>query len=539
MDTSTHFTLVVSGEQPAVSPRVVAAEACEQFERLDSPWISSSKIARVLGVADSTLRYWVRSRRRRLRNSQWPPNTVRFLEGPEGLEVLRRLLAAAHLIFLQSNDCGIRDLCLFLEFSGLDEFIASSYGAQQSLAQQMEALLIAFGQEEHQRLAASMPPRVISVALDETFHPQICLVGIEPVSNFLLLESYQPRRDAATWNQSLGAELATLPVIVCQVVSDQAKALLNYAQTSLGAHHSPDLFHVHQDVSQAMSLALTGQTRRAKEEQTKAQAGVAKLDEQLAACREQCPESSLCAELEQQSQQARVAEAAAKEHLAACQDRQHRARHARKGLSHDHHPVDLENGQPLSAEEVGRRLAERFDTLEQIAAEAVWTMIGILFRLWDLPEAIQQWMRQDLIPGLYLALAAEKVSGTVQRQRLRDLSQEILVRARSPDGLWGTLSPEMQVDLEQKTQLCADLFQRSSSCVEGRNGQLSLKHHALHRFTLRKLQALKVLHNYLARRPDGTTAAERFYGAPSRDLFAWLLDHIAIPSRPRSRRRAA
>ena len=390
-------------------------------------------------------------------------------------------------------------------------------------------------------------------------------MGIEPVSNFLLLESYQPRRDAATWNQSLGAELATLPVIVCQVVSDQAKALLNYAQTSLGAHHSPDLFHVHQDVSQAMSLALTGQTRRAKEEQTKAQAGVAKLDEQLAACREQCPESSLCAELEQQSQQARVAEAAAKEHLAACQDRQHRARHARKGLSHDHHPVDLENGQPLSAEEVGRRLAERFDTLEQIAAEAglsarstkqlakarrllepmkatiafFWTMIGILFRLWDLPEAIQQWMRQDLIPGLYLALAAEKVSGTVQRQRLRDLSQEILVRARSPDGLWGTLSPEMQVDLEQKTQLCADLFQRSSSCVEGRNGQLSLKHHALHRFTLRKLQALKVLHNYLARRPDGTTAAERFYGAPSRDLFAWLLDHIAIPSRPRSRRRAA
>jgi hypothetical protein len=81
------------------------------------------------------------------------------------------------------------------------------------------------------------------------------------------------------------------------------------------------------------------------------------------------------------------------------------------------------------------------------------------------------------------------------------LSQEILVRARSPDGLWGTFSPEMQADLEQKGQICADLFQRSSSCVEGRNGQLSLKHHALHRFTLLKLQALTVLHNYLARRP--------------------------------------
>jgi hypothetical protein len=33
-----------------------------------------------------------------------------------------------------------------------------------------------------------MPPREISVAEDETFHPEICLVGIEPVSNFILVE---------------------------------------------------------------------------------------------------------------------------------------------------------------------------------------------------------------------------------------------------------------------------------------------------------------------------------------------------------------
>ena len=75
--------------------------------------------------------------------------------------------------------------------------------------------------------------------------------------------------------------------------------------------------------------------------------------------------------------------------------------------------------------------------------------------------------------------------------------------------------------------------------MEGRNGQLSLKHHALHRFTSRKLQAMTVLHNYLVRRPDGTTAAERFYGTASRDLFGWLLDRLSVPARPRARRRAA
>ena len=90
--------------------------------------------------------------------------------------------------------------------------------------------------------------------------------------------------------------------------------------------------------------------------------------------------------------------------------------------------------------------------------------------------------------------------------------------------------------MEHKAQECAELFQRSSSCVEGRNGQLSLKHHALHHLTKRKLRALTVLHNYLVRRPDGTTAAQRFYGHVPRDLFAWLLGRLSHPARPRASR---
>jgi hypothetical protein len=39
-------------------------------------------------------------------------------------------------------------------------------------------------------------------------------------------------------------------------------------------------------------------------------------------------------------------------------------------VSHDYHPFDLDDGQPLDKEQVGCRLAGHFDTLEQIAAEA-------------------------------------------------------------------------------------------------------------------------------------------------------------------------
>jgi len=41
-----------------------------------------------------------------------------------------------------------------------------------------------------------MPKKKISICQDETFHPDICLVAMEPVSNFILLEKYDKKRDA-------------------------------------------------------------------------------------------------------------------------------------------------------------------------------------------------------------------------------------------------------------------------------------------------------------------------------------------------------
>ena len=82
------------------------------------------------------------------------------------------------------------------------------------------------------------------------------------------------------------------------------------------------------------------------------------------------------------------------------------------------------------------------------------------------------------------------------------------------------------------------LFQRSSSCVEGRNGHLALWHHSRHRLSPQRLQSLTVLANFFHCRPDGTTAAERFFATAPSDLFEWLLAHIALPARPASSRLA-
>jgi len=70
----------------------------------------------------------------------------------------------------------------------LDRFVAPSYGAQQKIAALIERSIEKFGQEESSRLAKQMPHREITLCEDETFHPQICLVAIEHVSNFLILK---------------------------------------------------------------------------------------------------------------------------------------------------------------------------------------------------------------------------------------------------------------------------------------------------------------------------------------------------------------
>jgi hypothetical protein len=549
-------------KEPLARSRRGVAEKIAQFDTLESPWTSCRQIAGQLGVPARTLHHWVHRERTLIANSSWPKPVTRFLETPEGLDFLHRQFTAAHLVFGQAGDCGLRNLCWFLQLSGLDEFIASSYGAQQAVGGELESLLVRFGEEEDCRLAASMPPGEITLCEDETFHPQICLVAIEPVSDFILVEQYQPHRDTQTWQRCTSARLATLPITVCQVTSDAAKALITQAETCLGAHHSPDLFHVQYDTVKATSGALATQTRAACRESEKRQAKTAQFQ---AECRADPDAGRPGTLLGVFVQHAEAAEAAARQRVHVCQARQKRAQAARQGLARDYHPIDLVTGQPVSAEEVGRRLQDHFDTLDQVAVEAglsaracerlakarrvlgamqatvafFWARIAARLAAWEYDAAVGQWLRQELIPAHYLRRAAAKASTAQERQRLRTLAAEVMARARSPDGLWGTFSVELQAELESRARQCADLFQRSSSCVEGRNGQLSLRHRALHHLTARKLQALTVLHNYAAERADGSTAASRFYGAKPQDLFEWLLKRLTLPARPRIVRQSA
>jgi hypothetical protein len=64
-------------------------------------------------------------------------------------------------VITQVGPCGIRLVCQYLELTGLDQFVASSYGTQQKVSVQMEQALVEFDKEEKKRLSEGMKPKEI------------------------------------------------------------------------------------------------------------------------------------------------------------------------------------------------------------------------------------------------------------------------------------------------------------------------------------------------------------------------------------------
>lgn len=246
--------------------RTEVASNLIQFEEIRSKKKSQREATKEMGIPRTSLQHWLK-RRDKLDAS---PAVKAFFESPEGLAFLHRLVMAVRFVILLLSNGSIQTVCVFFKLSGLDAFVAPSFGVQQKAAVAMEKELVVFGQEERARLAPIMAPKKVTVCEDETFHPEICLVAVEPISNFIILEKYASQRDTKTWTEAMQDALSDLPVSIIQVTSDEAKALKRHTKVELGAHHSPDLFHGLHEIGKGIFLPLSSQIDRAKEVHDKA-----------------------------------------------------------------------------------------------------------------------------------------------------------------------------------------------------------------------------------------------------------------------------
>src|SRR5919205_1642049 len=133
--------------------RFERAALFEHYLELQAQGVSQRQAAQELQVPRTTLQAW------RLWHATLDicPHVAEFFQKGPGLAFLHRLVIAFHLVCVEVGACGIRLVCLFLNLTGLNRFVAASYGAQQQVNVQVEQAMVAYGQDETARLAQDMP----------------------------------------------------------------------------------------------------------------------------------------------------------------------------------------------------------------------------------------------------------------------------------------------------------------------------------------------------------------------------------------------
>ena len=543
------------GSQPRWD-RFERADLFKQYRALQTQGVSERQAAKELKIPRTTLQAW------RVWHDTLDicPHVADFFQSGPGLAFLHRIVIAFHLVCVEVGACGIRLVCLFLHLTGLNRFVAASYGAQQQVNLQVEQAMVTYHQDETARLAQGMPHKDLTVTQDETFTGGLCLITMDPESNFIILEQLAQARDQTSWQAWMAPALAQLKCRVIQSTSDEAPGLLAYVEHYLEAHHSPDLFHVQHELVKAVSGPMAAKERAAQKAISEATEQLERLqthsismdDEPTKRGPGRPPQEAVSLEHAEQA-----LEVARREHARLAQQRQHVSTSIR-GIGHDYHFVDLErgvrrNGRLIAADIQGHieqiRAIAQYEGLSQSCLDRIDKAERVVPKMQATIEFVSGYVRQqvdqlDLTPPASFAMHAKLIPAyyldrvahtrTVSDgEPLRELAERLRAPLCEPGGVLSALSQEAQDQLHETAKRLAAVFQRSSSNVEGRNGYLSLRNHQLRGLDLpRKRECFTAIHNFVLTRPDGTTAAERFFGQKPRSIFAAILESVELAPAP-------
>src|SRR5919109_3976192 len=133
--------------------RYERADRFEQYRELRTQGLSERQAAKELKVPRTTLQAW------RIWHDTLDscPHVAECLQSGPGLAFLHRLVIACHLVCVEVGACGIRLVCLCLNLTGLNRFVAASYGAQQQVKLQVEQAMVTYQHDDTAHLAQDMP----------------------------------------------------------------------------------------------------------------------------------------------------------------------------------------------------------------------------------------------------------------------------------------------------------------------------------------------------------------------------------------------
>lgn len=470
-------------------------------------------------------------------------------ETEAGQEWLRLLVIATIYTFGLKGNQGAERMSEFFELIRLAEHIGISPSSLRNLRRKMEKAIIEFQhmQEAQPREAGTESCEIVASGDETWFNNDIVLVLMDLVSGYLIVEEEAEDRSYETWNAKAQARLKELGLSVKHFISDRGKALVKLATAGLGCLAGADIFHAQYGISKWLGRSLHGKLGRATQQLHEAQAKLVKLREEEA-------QADVI-----RTQKQRVKEK--QEKLDVIQAGREAYSAVQQTISAVVHAFGVADNQPQSSERVEERLEEQAQQLEQIALDysvkdnkdalgkfrrQIEDVSSIVDAWWtwtkesledDIKADVRHWLLYVLLPVIYWYDQLQKT----RNPEMREVYETALQKAQAAYAdhpITRTISKKELDRWRTWAEWASGNFHRASSAVEGRNGALSQSYHNGRGLTSRRLRALTVIHNYDTRRRDGSTPAERLYGAQFPDLFDWLRDQMgALPLPRQSRQR--
>lgn len=193
--------------------------------------------------------------------------------------------------------------------------------------------------------------------------------------------------------------------------------------------------------------------------------------------------------------------------------RREKTQEAKKALGKIYHLIDLKTGTVQSAEEVEKKFGEQFEIINKNAkdaglsqschdriakAERAFALMVIFLKqfffvmsamLSDMQLSLdaERFFKDVVFPLSYLNMIWRRLC---QKEKERLISLRECLQQTLENGAFDT---ECKEAMMRRGKEIADTFQRSSSCVEGRHGVLSLLMHRFHNLGERTLKVLSIV----------------------------------------------
>ena len=463
-----------------------------------------------------------------------------FFESEEGQQWLLRLVVATIFIFGVIAGVGEERIALFFSMIYVSSFVGVSSSSVGKIENNIDNLILQYKDLYDSKIKNKASELEITPGADETYFDNLMLLVLMDLnSGFIFVEKPESKRNHKTWEKNSLPWLSEFKMVRC-FVSDKAKALLKLAKESCGVDWIADLFHMMNDVSGVMKFSFS----RLKKSADKSMADVKK---QIAKGVEVAKNKALHASLQAELQAISMGQGI------------YRRNHRR--LSTSLHPFAILSSDKQSSTAVEEKmqfslseiktirekfeisdLGKRLDRVERQIPEAAkqvdlwWGWVETSLDSIDITPELKDWLLYYLLPFIYwrsqLRKTRSKKIKRFYRLSIRAAQKKLNAHPLTPLMCNGTKETEWMKWAQQMT----DMFLRTTSAVEGRNGWLSQIHFNGRGLSKKRLESQTAVHNYFLQRADGSTACERLTGEKPEDLFEFIMSNIGPLSEPRKRK---